>query len=122
MKLHMRGIQVPALGSPRDRVYRDYLIHEQRLEAKKQELASYIALGSIPEGANKREWATNIKRSFTSYVSLIWGVEPEDYSEDDRKMMDYYSKIVKKSKLLVRQRPDGQVEAAGDIIDFLKKD
>jgi hypothetical protein len=122
MKLHMRGIEVPALGSPRDRVYRDYLVHEQRLEAKRQELSLYTAIGSMPEGADRREWIGKTKKSFDSYISLMWGVEPQEHSVEEKKLMDYYSKIVKKSKLLIRLKENGQAEAAGDIIDFLKKE
>ena len=122
MKLHMRGIQVPALGSPRDRVYRDYLVHEQRLDAKKQELALYIAIGSMPEGSDRREWISRTKKSFDSYVSLMWGMEPQEHSDEEKKLMNYYTKIVKKSKLLIRLKENGQAEAAGDIIEFLKKE
>jgi hypothetical protein len=122
MKLHMRGIKVPALGSPRDRVYRDYLVNEQRLEAKKQELSLYIAIGSMPEGTDRREWISRTKKSFDAYVSLMWGIEPQDYSDEERKLMNYYTKIVKKSKLLVRAKNGEELEATGDIIDFLKKD
>lgn len=117
----MRGIQVPALGSPRDRVYRDYLVHEQRLEAKKQELALYIAIGSAPAGVDRREWISRTKKSFDAYVSLMWGMEPEEYSDDEKKLLNYYTKVVKKSQLLIRLKPNGQAEAAGDIIDFLRK-
>lgn len=118
----MRGIQVPALGSPRDRVYRDYLVHEQRLEAKKQELALYIAIGSAPEGSDRREWVGRTKKSFDSYVSLMWGIEPQDHSEEEKKLIEYYTKVVKKSKLLIRLKENGQAEAAGDIIELLKRD
>lgn len=118
----MKGMQVPALGSPRDRVYRDYLVHEQRLEAKRQELSLYIAIGSMPEGADRREWIGKTKKSFDSYISLMWGVEPQEHSEEEKKLMEYYTKIVKKSTLLIRLKENGQAEAAGDIIELLKKD
>lgn len=121
MKLHMRGLKVPPLGSPRDRIYRAYLVHEQRLEAKHHEMSLFMAVGLAPSIGDRREWVAAAKRSFDSYAALLWGQEPQEHTEEEKKLLDYYTNFVKKSTLIVRKRPDGTIEAAGDIIDILKK-
>jgi hypothetical protein len=92
------------------------------LEAKRQELDLFIAIGVKPEGADRRDWLASTKRSFDSYVSLLWGVEPEEHSKEEKKLLDYYTNVVKKSTVLARKTNDGKIEVAGDLIEFLKKD
>lgn len=121
MKLHMRGIKVPPLGSPRDRMYRAYLIHEQRTEAKKHELGLFMAIGLAPAHGDRREWVGAAKRSFDAYAALLWGQEPQEHSVEEQKLIDYYTNVVKKSTLLARVNKDGGIEAAGDIIEILRK-
>lgn len=91
------------------------------MEAKKHELGLFMAIGLAPMHGDKREWVAAAKRSFDAYAALLWGQEPQEYSDDEKKMLDYYSNFVKKSTVVIRKGKDGTLEAAGDIIDILKK-
>lgn len=110
LSLHFRGIEVPALGSPRDKIFRDYLGWEARKEAKKHELLMLLAMAS-PNIANenRRTWNTGVKKSFEAYVSLLWGAEPNETSEEDDKMVEFYEEVVKKSTVVMTKTKEGLV-------------
>lgn len=99
MQLHFRGIQVPALGSPRDIVYRNYLIHETKLEAKKHQLSLMTALGSANINSESRsEWNRQATQVFDEYVSLMFGEEITPARKEETEMLRYYEEKIKKSK------------------------
>jgi len=99
-------------------VFRDYLIWEARVEAKKHELMMLIALGSanIDNNGQRREWNSSVKKSFTSYVSLLWGSEPKDISQEDEQLMEFYEDVIKKSKVTVRKTDQGLVATGVPIL------
>ena len=110
LSLHFRGIQVPALGSPRDVIFRDYLIFEAKKEAKKHEMMMMIAMASanIPQQA-KAEWFTTVKKTYEAYVSYSWGIEPKAIKDEDQNLLDYYEKVIKKSKVKLVNTEEGLV-------------
>ena len=120
----MRGIEVPALGSPRDIVFRAYLDHETRLEAMKQKLVLLQTVGISAGFENpnrKREWITAATKHFNDYVSLKFGVEPKDIDETEKQMQEFYEKVVKPSTIKVRKDPKKGLIAEGDVLVALKR-
>lgn len=115
MKLHFRGIQVPALGSPRDIVYRDYLIHEAKLEAKKHELLLLTTIASpfITEDNQRRAWDKESKRVFDEYVALLLGQETIPVNKEEQILQDFYAKVVKKTAPKLSRGKDGKLTVTG---------
>lgn len=112
--MHFRGLEVPTLGSPRDKIFRDYLAWEARVEAKKHEMLMYLVIGSSRVPAEKeREWGVAIKKSFESYASLLWGMEPKEVTEEEQEMLEYYEEVLKKSKVHIKLGHDGKLVATG---------
>lgn len=111
MKLHFRGIQVPALGSPRDIVYRNFLLYEAKLEAKKHKLSLLIALGSpmFSDDSQRRIWDKEAKNTFDEYLMLMLGKEglPED--SEEARMQEYYDKVLKNSAPKLRKDSEGKL-------------
>lgn len=104
MKLHFRGIEVPALGSPRDIVYRNYLIHENRLEAKKHQMLLLITMGSalISESGARSEWDRQAKAAFEDYVLLMFGEEVSPRAKEEADLLKFYEEKIKESKPVIR--------------------
>lgn len=115
MKLHFRGIQVPALGSPRDVVYRDYLLHETRIEAKKHELLLLTTLASpfLTEDSQRREWDKESKRVFNEYIALMLGQEVVPVNREEAILQEYYAKVVKPTKPILTKGKDGKLNVTG---------
>ena len=111
MKLHFRGIEVPALGSSRDIVYRDYLIHEAKVEAKKHQLLFLNTLGSpfITDDSARRAWDKQAKETFDQYVMLLLGQDSIPENREEALMKEYYSKVVQKSKPKMHRDKDGKL-------------
>jgi len=99
MKLHFRGIQVPALGSPRDIVYRNYLLHETRVEAKKHQMLLLTTIGApfITTDSARSSWDRQAKQAFEEYVSLMFGEEVTPNMREENEMMEFYMNKVKNS-------------------------
>ena len=115
LSLFFRGIEVPALGSPRDKTFRAFLMHEARVEVKKHEMAYLMALTS-PEMRDvefARTWAKQVRNTFNGYVSLLQGEEPEELTEEEGLMLDYYEKVIKKTRVEVTKKEDGKLVATG---------
>lgn len=111
----MRGIEVPPLGSPRDRVFRDYLDYEARLEAKKHEMFAMATTSSRShDNANDaRKWSTAVKSVFNSFVSLLFGMEPDEKSQEEQELIEFYERVVKPSKVIITKDRKGKLTATG---------
>lgn len=111
MKLHFRGIQVPALGSPRDIAYRQYLGYEARLEAKKHKLflLTTIATPSFSEDSGRRAWHKQAKDTFDEYVMLMIGKEEVPVDTEEAKMQQFYNDVLKNSAPKLSKDQDGKL-------------
>lgn len=98
MNLHFRGIQVPALGSLRDIMYRRYLTYEAKTEAKKQQLNLLHAIGGIIIDPDKRSrWERQVKTTYEEYVSLLFGVEIQNINSEEETLKNFYKRVIKPS-------------------------
>lgn len=113
MQLYFRGIEVPALGSPRDLIFRAYLSHENRIQAKQQELLLLIALATptLADSNSKRTWNTETTKIFNAYTSLLWGMEPKEVNEEDKKWAEYYAETIQQTKIVAKKGEKGQLIA-----------
>lgn len=112
MKLHFRGIQVPSLGSTRDIVYRGYLLHEAKTEAKRHELDLLIALSNpaITESQRQREWGKQVKNTFDEYVLLLLGQSSLPVNQEEQQLQKFYSEVVKNSSPKLIRGKDGKLK------------
>lgn len=113
MKLHFRGLQVPALGSPRDLIFRAYLDHESKLEAKKHQLDLMIAIGTptIVDAAQRRAWDQQAKEVFEDYVMLSFGHETKPKDNREEVLQEYYQKVIKPSAPRLYKDKSGKLMA-----------
>lgn len=115
MKLHFRGIEVPALGSPRDLVYREYLLYEAKLEAKRHQLLLLTTMGApfITDANDRREWDGQAKDVFDQFVSLLFGYENVSIRSSKKMqedmMREFYEVRVKPSRPKLHKNQDGSV-------------
>lgn len=119
MGIHFRGLEVPPLGSTRDKIYRQYLMHEIRVEAKKRELELLITMAtpSFSDANAKRAWDVQAKKAFNQYVLLMTGSEYNEKDNDEKAMLDYYENVIKTSKPVLKQIGKGQLGVIG-LPDF----
>ena len=112
MKLHFRGIEVPALGSPRDIVYRNYLIYEAKLEAKKHQMLFLIGIGTptFTDSSEGRKWDKQTKRVFDEYVTLLLGQEVVPVNSEEERMKEFYEKVISKSKPKLFKDREGKLK------------
>lgn len=116
MKLHLSGVKLPKLGTVKDRIYRDYLVKEAQLEAKKTEMVMLMALTNptIQDPAKHREWASAIKEIWTQYLSLLLNVEMPEHTKKEVEMLEYYQSVMKHSKLkLFKDKKTGKLQVSG---------
>lgn len=111
MTLHFRGLEVPALGSPRDKIYRQFLLHEAKVEAKKHELALMIAMGTpvISDSAQRRTWDQTAKDTFDTYVMMLLGYEGKPENLQEQRMLQFYERVIKKSSPILRRDKSGKL-------------
>lgn len=111
MTLHFRGLEVPALGSPRDKIYRQFLLHEAKVEAKKHELALMIAMGTpvISDASQRRTWDQTAKDTFDTYVLMLLGFEGKPENLQEQRMMDFYQKVIKPSAPVLKKDKTGKL-------------
>ena len=102
MKLHFRGIQVPALGSPRDKVYRDFLINESKIEAKKHQMLLLMTMGSAAiMDSHRSDWDRQAKQVFDEYISLMFGQEVTPRMREEAEMLKFYQEKIAKSSPVI---------------------
>lgn len=111
MKLFFRGIEVPSLGSTRDRIFRDYLLHEAKVEAKKHQLLLLTTMGStfISDASNRRAWDEQASQVFDEYVMLNLGLSTLPQDRETTLMQKFYSEVVKDSRPTLKRGKDGKL-------------
>jgi len=115
MKLHLSGVKLPKLGTIQDRVYREYLIKEAQLEAKKLEMVMLLTLTnpSIEDPNRRRDWAKAIKTIWTQTLSLLLNVELPEQTAKEMEMLEYYQNVVKNSELKLFKDKMGKLHVSG---------
>jgi hypothetical protein len=118
MKLHLSGVKVPKLGSLHDRVYREYMTRESQLEAEKMKLVMMqtITNPSFDDSGRARQWTENVKKVWTNYLSLQYGLEISEHNEKELHMLDYYSGVIKHLKPTYQKTAKGIVVKGLDIL------
>lgn len=117
-------MQVPALGSPRDLIFRGYLNHEARVEIKKQKLMLLMTIGTpfIPDQENKNAWDNQAKKIYAEYVdALIGKVTPsqeedlEDRSQKEKEegLRRFYQEVIQKTSPKLSRDGSGLLHVAG---------
>lgn len=115
MKLHLSGVKLPKLGSIQDRIYRDYLVKEAQLEAKKTEMVMLMTLTNptIQDPAKYREWSGSIKGLWTQYLSMLLNVELPEHTKKEVEMLEYYQNTMKHAKLKLSKDKAGKLKLSG---------
>jgi hypothetical protein len=117
--MYFQGVQVPALGSPRDIVFRKYMTHQAKTEAAKHKLYLLQTIGTpmfSDEAASKR-WTKKAGKFFDEYLALIFGVtemakaEEEEEERTEQELMEFYEQVVKPSKVKIRRDSSGALVA-----------
>lgn len=124
-KLHLRGVKVPKLGSLQDRVYREIVMHENQLEAKKMQFLMLLTVTNpaIGDDSKRREWTGSVQAIWKEYVGLLMNVEIPAVSAEDEKMMQYYSEVVKKlkPKAVAKKGKDRSMRLEVSGLDVLRR-
>lgn len=109
MKLHLSGIEVPKLGSLKDRVYRDYLTKENQLEAEKAKLLMLVALTNptISDPNKARDWSGKVKKIWADYLALQFNTDMPVKNEKEAQMAEYYENVVKHLKPVIEKSSSG---------------
>jgi hypothetical protein len=96
-------------------VYRDFLFHEAKLEAKKHELLfmNTIASSFLTEETQRRAWDKQVKTSFDQYVGLLLGIEVLPVSSEEIEMKEYYDKVIKDSKPVLKKDKNKKLSVEG---------
>lgn len=105
--MYLSGIEVPKLGTVRDRVLRQYLTKESELESKKMQFQALIAMMTMPKGGGDR-----IKKLWKEYLGLEFGVEIPEHSDKEIAMHEFYSGVVSKLKPKIGM-VDGKLKVYG---------
>lgn len=116
MKLHVQGVKLPALGSAQDSVLRQYALKEAALEAKRTEFAMLTLLTNpaITDDARWREWKDSVQGVWKTYVAMLYSTDLPEEDVKDRKLMDYYTNVVKKSDLkMYKDKKTGELRLSG---------
>jgi hypothetical protein len=109
-KLYVSGVKLPPLGSVQDRVLRDFLTQEAALEADRARLDMLNTLTNpvFSEQAKATAWEKEVRKTWTSYLSKLFHVEVTEDIQEDVKMFEYYSKVVKHLKPVLQRSKDGK--------------
>lgn len=117
-------MEVPALGSPRDIIFRGYLSYETRVEIKKQKLMLLQTIGTpfITDANDKTTWDSQAKAFYSEYVDALIGREsapaPEDkeaksQAEREAGLRKFYEEVVQKTNPKLSRDGDGRLHVAG---------
>lgn len=105
----MSGVKLPALGSLKDRVLRDYQLHESRKKMKQQELQLCIALLNAGDESTKRA----LLAIWQDIAKLEYGVDADredtSFLRDEAMRMEFENV----RKLKVRLERTGAGKDAG---------
>lgn len=119
--MHFQGLEVPALGSPRDIIFRKYLTHKARTEAAKHKLMLLQTIGTPMFSSEEasRKWSKKAGRIFDEYLSGLFGVPDIGLKEEEREeaeqeqLLEFYNKVVKPSKVKLSRNGEGKLTATG---------
>lgn len=114
-RLHLSGIKVPKLGSPQDKIFRQYLIKESERASAKVNLLGLLVANSIPfnDAAASQEWESKVKRIWNNYLALEYGLELPPDKEKELEMQEFYLKKVKALKPKLSRDTDGRLLVSG---------
>ena len=120
MDLHLSGIKVPKLGSVQDRVYRQFLDRKTKKEVTKNKLMALLVANVVPFESNegRDSWSSQVRKVWTMYLGLEYGVEIPESSEDERKLIEYYNTKIKTLKPILKSEK-GRLVVEG--LDSLKE-
>jgi hypothetical protein len=118
MELHLSGVKVPKLGSLHDRVYREYMTKKSQLEVERTKFHMFNALTNptIGDAGKAREWSEKIKRIWSNYLALEYGVEVPEYAEREIQMREYYENVVKHLKPVLQKTEKGYNVKGLDVL------
>lgn len=123
MELHLKGIKLPRLGSPQDRVYRKYLDKQTELQVTKDRLAMLSTLTN-PQISNQNQWSTwkkDIQDIWRQYLGLSFHVDVPSQEDEDKKLTEFYEKVVKPAQIKMhRDRTTGKLSLTGSEAIFGK--
>lgn len=76
------------------------MTRESQLEAEKMKLTMLNVLTnpSFEDAGKAREWGSRVKKVWSDYLSLQYGVELPEHTEKEIQMMEYYENVVKHLK------------------------
>jgi len=115
--MYFQGVEVPALGSPRDVVFRKYLTHKSKQEAVKHKLLFLQTLGTpnFIDEETKRKWSRRASNIFDEYLALLFNVpfvpdDTEEREEEEKaRKLEYYEKVVKPSAPRLSRDGEGRL-------------
>lgn len=108
-------MEVPALGSPRDKIFRQYMLHEAGVEAKKHQMLLMLTIGSrsFSDPSSARSWQENCRRLFSQYANMLIGIEVSEEDLQEEQMLEFYEQMVKQSKPVIHRSKDGKLSVTG---------
>jgi hypothetical protein len=92
MRLYTSGVKPPKLGTVQDKVIRQFMTSESDKETKKVQILALLAVQTLPAEDDR------VKKIWKSYLGLEYGIEIPEHTDHEKKMMDYYDRVVKKLK------------------------
>src|SRR5437763_14744037 len=97
MKLYTSGVKLPKLGSPQDRVIRNYLLKETQKEVAKTQLLAMLVTNSIQfkDASSASDWHDKVKRIWNGYLGLEYGIEIPEHTDKEIQMIEHYNKKIK---------------------------
>lgn len=109
MKLHLSGVKVPKLDSLRDKVYRQYLTKESQLEAEKMKFVMMATMTTpvFDDAGKAREWSEKVRKTWSTFLSLQYGLEVSEHNEKEIQMLEYYESVVKHLKPTLEKTTKG---------------
>lgn len=115
MKLYTSGIKPHKLGSAQDRVIRKYMVSESEKESAKTHLLALLVANSIPfdDPSSSREWESKIRKIWSTYLGLEYGVHIPENTQEELDMMAYYTNTVKNLKPVLSTSKDGGLKVSG---------
>jgi len=108
MELHVSGVEVPKLGSAKDKILRHYLIKKASKEVSKNKVMAFMALAVANLSKSPQKTLDEILRTWNDYVNQELYLEAvnEQQETDMREEFEFWRKISPK----VNIRKDGGLE------------
>ncbi len=110
------------MGSAQDRVLRNFLVKESEKEVIKTHLLALLVTNSVPFGEDTnagREWETKIRKLFTTYNGLEYGIEIPENTEKELEVIKFYNGVIKNLKPVLNKSKDGRFVVSG--LDSLRE-